>query len=80
MIFWLILLVVIFYTLAPAIRRSWNETSERLDRDTPRLMDDTHLDPPEDPCRWSNYADYRICLTHGIRADQHPFDPKHGQA
>ncbi len=68
MIFWLILLVVIFYALAPAIRRSWNETSERLDRDIPRLMDDTcHF---AEPCRFSNYANYRICLTHGIREEQ----------
>ena len=46
---------------------SWDETSNRSDRDIPRLMDDAHVDTPEAPCRWSYYSNYRICLTHGIR-------------
>jgi hypothetical protein len=60
MIFWLLVFVFVG-NLVFRFRRSWNRTSKRLDH---------VMDTRESPCRWSNYASYRICLTHGIREDQ----------
>lgn len=69
MIFVLRPLVVVFLVyLIIHVWLSMDEIGRRLDRDIPRLMDDPEMDPYK--CRWSNYADYRICLTHGIREEQ----------
>lgn len=51
--------------LLTRFKAAWDEADNRPD-EMPRLMDDPNM-VPYGVCRWSHYADYRICLTHGVR-------------
>jgi hypothetical protein len=65
----LVVSALVLYTGILLVADSWRRTGVRMDRDMAAMKAAARLSPAREPCRWSNYGNYRICLTHGVRED-----------